>query len=331
MNFLLIGSGNIAIRHQTNLRELLPSANISVLTNKERYTGGKKEKLACFDEVYFDRSEIPITRFDVALICSPATSHIDDAIFFAEIGMHIFIEKPLSNNLNRIEELIKIIKTNNMVSMVGYPLRFSRSMIAMKDMISAQSLGKIVTVRSTSFSYLPDWRPGVDYRKTVSANKELGGGVLLEVSHEIDYLCWLFGEPEIINSKIQKISDLEIDVEDTAFIDFKFMNKSSPFNCNLSLDFSSSKIIRKCEVIGEKGELTWDGINNSLVYNDFNSNRTEHIIEQDRYNHNDMYLSQMKYFIESIEHQRSNMESIEEAIKTVEIILNVKAMSEYHE
>ena len=328
MDFLLIGSGNIAIRHQSNLRELLPSANISVLTNKERYASEKKEKLACFDEVYFDRSEIPIGRFDVALICSPAPSHIDDAIFFAEIGMHIFIEKPLSNNLNRIEELKNIIKTNNMVSMVGYPLRFSRSMIAMKDMISADTLGKILSVRSVSFSYLPDWRPGVDYRKTVSANKELGGGVLLEVSHEIDYLCWLFGEPEIINSKIQKISDLEIDVEDTAFIDFKFMNESSPFDCNLSLDFSSNKINRKCEIIAENGQLTWDGINNSLVYNNFNSNRAEQVVEPGKYNHNDMYLSQMKYFIESIEHQRRNMESIEEAIKTVEIILNVKLSNE---
>ena len=140
MDFLVIGSGNIAIRHQSNLKELLPSANISVLTNKKRYSVEKKEKLSCFSHVYFDRSEIPINSLDGVLVCSPASSHIDDAIYFAERGMHLFIEKPLSNNLSRVEELINIIKRKKIISMVAYPLRYSKSMTAMKDIVLSNSI-----------------------------------------------------------------------------------------------------------------------------------------------------------------------------------------------
>jgi len=202
-------------------------------------------------------------------------------------------------------------------------------MIEFKKIISSKRIGRIQQVKAISSSFLPDWRPGTDYRKTVSAQKKLGGGVLLEISHEIDYLCWLFGSPKIIKSNVQKLSNFDIDVEDSAFIVFQFSDKAGSFNCELSLDFISNKSKRECKVIGQKGVLIWDGIKNSLIYNDYESDTNDQIIKAKEYDLNHMYYEQMEDFLKLLKGQSASVKGILEAKETVEIILDLKSRTRY--
>ena len=114
--------------------------------------------------------------------------------------------------------LINICQSKKIALMTAYNLRFQPSLQEFRKQIKQQRIGKILSVRVEVGQYLPNWRPESDYRKGVSAQKKLGGGVLLELSHEIDYISWIFGDYKWVKAHISKQSNLEIDVEDTAYL-----------------------------------------------------------------------------------------------------------------
>ena len=153
--------------------------------------------------------------------------------------------------------------------MTAYNLRFSPSLLEFKKQLQEKIIGNIYSVRSEIGQYLPSWRPDFDYRMSVSANESLGGGVLLELSHEVDYLRWIFGPVDWVISNISKQSDLDIDVEDSAnvIMGFKSFNKNNAaLTASLNMDFIRHDALRKCIVIGEKGTLSWDGILEKVEY-----------------------------------------------------------------
>ena len=153
--------------------------------------------------------------------------------------------------------------------MTGYNFRFLPSLIEFRKQLQAKKIGDIYLVRSEVGQYLPSWRPESDYKNGVSANKSLGGGVLLELSHEIDYLRWIFGPVNWVFSHISKKSDLDIDVEDSVdvIMGFKGFDLSEgEATVSLTMDFLRHDISRKCMVIGEKGTLLWDGVLGKVDY-----------------------------------------------------------------
>jgi predicted dehydrogenase len=123
-------------------------------------------------------------------------------------------------------------------------------------------IGQPLSVRCEIGQYLPSWRPGTDYRTGVSGRSDLGGGVLLELSHEIDYLRWIFGEVDWVSGWVGDVGDLDVDVEDTAhlILGFKSEGFSKPVIANLNLDFIRHDTTRICTVIGADGSLRWNGL-----------------------------------------------------------------------
>ena len=96
---------------------------------------------------------------------------------------------------------------------VAYNLRYLPSAKKVKHIISERVLGRLTNVHIECGQYLPDWRPGTDYRLGVSAQKKLGGGALLELSHELDYLLWIFGSIRSVVAKLETTGTLDIDVD----------------------------------------------------------------------------------------------------------------------
>lgn len=258
---LIVGYGSIGKRHLRIARETFPSADIYVLRHQS-HIGAIEHANGCFNHL----TEACAFSPQVAIVANPASFHIEIALALASVECHLLIEKPLSNTAENVDAFLKLAKEKNIIIQVGYNMRHLSSLKQFRDDINAGMIGRVLSIRCEVGQYLPSWRLDNDYRQTVSAQHALGGGVLLELSHELDYLRWIFGEIEWVNAWLGKLSDLEVNVEDTAHIILGFMRTSvhDTLVAAVTLDFIRRDPTRVCTVIGERSSLRWNGITNTV-------------------------------------------------------------------
>ena len=264
---LVVGLGSIGRQHIEVIKKNFPEINIVLLRHK-KCNKTNIDKLGLYKCVTSIEEAIS-TNPQAAIITNPATMHVEIAQKLANYGINLFIEKPISNSSKGIQALIDTCHKNKCILMTAYNLRFSPSLLEFKKQLQAKIIGNIYSVQSEIGQYLPSWRPNSDYRNGVSSNKSLGGGVLLELSHEIDYLRWIFGPVNWVISHISKQSDLDIDVEDSANIIMGFKGADSSdveVIASLNMDFIRHDTSRRCTVIGEKGTLLWDGVSGKVEH-----------------------------------------------------------------
>lgn len=261
MKILIIGNGSMGKRHLEISRQLYPSAEVRILIHQKL-----NEDVNLVNGYLKTMEQVHTFAPQIAIIANPATFHLEVAQKLAEVGVHLLIEKPISASTVGVVELIKTCKESKVVLMTGYNLRFSASLLHFHELIKKKTAGKILSVRCEVGQYLPDWRPTKDYRMTVTANNRLGGGVLLELSHEIDYLRWIFGDINWVRATLSKQSSLEIDVEDSAHLILGFESNANgnQLIANLNLDFIRHDRTRSCTVIGDKGTLRWNGLTGTV-------------------------------------------------------------------
>ena len=254
---LIVGLGSIGKRHLRLARKFLPQAEIGVLRHKVNLTIPEGA-----DYVFSTMVAALAFAPTLAIVANPATIHLSTAMRLAEAGVHLLIEKPLSVTSEGVKDLIEACKKTNAVLAIGYNLRFSQSLQKFKAMLDNQVIGSVWSVRSETGQDLPSWRPDSDYRQGVSAQYALGGGVFLELSHEIDYLCWIFGKVDWVQAVLTQQSDLEIDVEDTAHLVLGFAANDTEraLVASVNLDFIRKDSTRQCTAIGKLGSLRWNGI-----------------------------------------------------------------------
>jgi predicted dehydrogenase len=254
---LVVGSGSMGQRHVRTARGLLPAADIRVLRHRP---GGDTPADAngCLKNL----NEVKDFRPQAAVVANPAPYHTEVATELAKLGCHLLLEKPISHDLEGVDELVRETENRNLVLQIGYNLRFLPSLLAFQEHLQSGSLGRIFWVKSEVGSFLPDWRRGTDYRLGVSAQRAMGGGVLLELSHELDYLRWIFGEVTWVSAYAETLGDLQVDVEDTAFLTlgFRGTKATSGFPAMLAMDFLRRDSTRECHAIAAEGSLHWDGI-----------------------------------------------------------------------
>ena len=319
---LVVGLGSAGRRHVRVIKKIFPEIKIIALRHK-KCENKDIESLGLYKCVETIDEAIKICP-QAAIIANPSSMHIGVAEELANHGINLLIEKPISNSLEGIQKLIELCQKNNIILMTAYNLRFLPSLIEFKSLIKANKIGSIYSVRSEVGQNLASWRPKSDYKKTVSASKKLGGGVLLELSHEIDYLCWIFGSIVWVKSHISKQSGLDVDVEDSANVILGFKGViESELVASLNMDFIRHDNTRKCFVIGEKGTLLWDGISGSINY--FEKGANDWIPLFLLKPHKDFtYEEEIKSFFSSIESNElpyisgndgANVVSIVEAIK----------------
>jgi predicted dehydrogenase len=204
--FLIVGSGSAANKHLALIAEHFPKSKIA---QWKRKSPGVRNEIELFSE-----SEVVEYNPTISIVASPAHLHLTQAGLLLNLGSHVLIEKPISISAQGVKEIYEIAKEKKVVVQVAYNLRFSESLIFFEELINSKSLGDTQSVTIEVDQYLPTWRPGMDYRRSVSAQKYLGGGALLELSHEIDYAIRLFGPIQIDYSKLARVTALEIDVEE---------------------------------------------------------------------------------------------------------------------
>ena len=254
---LVVGLGSIGKRHLRIARETLPAADIRVLRHQPCDSTPELAN-GCFGSIEDACAFAP----QISVVANPAPMHIENAVALAGVGSHLLIEKPLSHTASDAQILLQDAYCRDIVLQVGYNLRFFPSLEKFRVLLQGGAIGRVLSVRCEIGQYLPSWRPDSDYRMGVSAHKELGGGVLLELSHELDYLRWLFGEVAWVNAYLGQQSALEIDVEDTAHLTLGFEpdHTGQAMVATVSLDFIRHDTTRHCIAIGERGSLRWNGL-----------------------------------------------------------------------
>ncbi len=292
---LIVGLGSIGQRHLRNLRSLVPQAEITVLRRPGSQARPAEEQLA--SRTVHQLSDALAHRPQFAIVATPTACHLETAIRLADAGVDLLIEKPLSHRLEGVDRLLELVAQRGVMLSVGYNLRFEPSLAAMREAMLQGSIGKVLSLRAEVGQYLPDWRPGGDYRLAVSARAELGGGALLELSHEIDYVRWLLGEPSQVRAHVLCSGELEIDVEDLAELSLEF---SSGAVGSIHLDMLQRPAVRSCRVIGTRGILHWCGQTFQAKCYTRASGRWRELSESSQPNRNAMYLTQLQHFLDCV-------------------------------
>lgn len=320
-SILIIGGGSIGKRHLRNLL-LLDERNISVVEiNPTRAQELRKE----FDITIFASVRESLRNgknFNIVFICTPSVFHFKDAVFFAQQGSDLFIEKPLSHNFVGVDKLLEIATKKKIVTMVGSNWKFYPLFQKMKELIDNGAIGRVLSARCQCGQYLPDWHPWEDYRQGYSANKKLGGGILLD-SHEFDYLTWFVGGVKKIFCFTKKVSNLEIDVEDIAEVVLEFESGAMG---QIHLDYLQRFPQRNFEFFGEEGSLFWDIQSRSVVVNNKISGKKEFTIAK-KYDINQMYIEEVKYFLSHVRQRQQTMSSINRGAEVLRLICAAKESS----
>jgi predicted dehydrogenase len=319
---IIVGLGSIGKRHIKNINQVFPKIKV-ILFRHKNCDEASIDKLV-IDSCFTNIDEAIDTGAEAAIIANPAPMHIAIAKKLAQSGISILIEKPISNSLYGVQELIDICDNNQIMLMTGYNLRFKLSLIEFKRQLDKKKIGKIYSVNAQVGQYLPDWRPNSDYVNSVSASKELGGGVLLELSHEIDYLAWIFGPITWVKSHLSKQSNLDIDVEDSANIILGISNNNnSEIIVNLNMDFIRHNRTRTCLVIGDKGSLIWDGVTGEVREFMKGCDQWKTFFSDDK-NSDYSYVEEVKSFFSSLENDMEPHITGEDGLQVLKVIDAIK-------
>ena len=249
-----VGIGSIAKRHIKNLRGICEDRGISLTIDAFRRNLDQVEGVA---RIYTNEADLPFD-YDVVFITNPTDQHLETLKTFHDRGKHFFIEKPVVSS-KQINKAKQFSLRRDSVYYVAAPLRYNAVIQWIKNNVDPRD---VISVRSISSSYLPDWRPGQDYRQTYSAHKDMGGGVSIDLIHEWDYLTYLFGWPERVSSMIGRKSDLEIDSDDYAI----YIAELANMIVELHLDYFGRKTIREIELFTNKDTIIGDIANNKVVH-----------------------------------------------------------------
>lgn len=307
---LFIGIGSIGRRHLKNLRNILPSIEIAALRSNNKKIHGESELI---DHQFYSLENAKKFDPELVFITNPTSLHIETALEFMDIASGIFIEKPLSDNIQNAEKLVK--KSKNLCIHVACPLRFHPVIKFLKNYFKHPN--EINNIRIISGSYLPSWRPEKDYKLFYSVNKKLGGGVSLDLIHDIDLMRWIFGDISKGYFGSTKISDLEMDVEDTAYGIWKL---ESGALCEIHLDYYRKIPKRDLEIITGNSVIHADLVNSTIKI--FEENK-ENVYNFD-FDRNDMYIEEMNYFLDCVDNGKKSFNSTSYAFETLKYAIYMR-------
>lgn len=300
---LIAGLGSIGQRHAANLRTIFGAAldliayrvrgKNDVIRPPAGASGGTPESVYNIRS-YTNLDEALQARPHAVIVANPTADHLAVAQAAAEAGCHLFIEKPLADRWEGVEDLVGRVERKGLVAAVGYHFRFHPALRIVRELLGADAIGRLVAARLVMGEYLPEWHPYEDYRESYAARQSLGGGVLLTQIHELDYALWLWGPPSRVYACGGHLSSLEIDVEDTASVTLEYPRTHGSFPVHVQVDFLQRPPVRGGELIGERGRLSFDLVGGSVTVTSPDGSVAVHDARIER---NDLYMAEMRHFL----------------------------------
>lgn len=302
----IIGLGSIGVRHCEALSKLGIHKILALRTGK----GNKIIPSDIINIVENVQQLNDLKEADYFIIANPTSLHINALKELILFNKPIFIEKPLSDNISSVDkELIEIIASSNQKIQIGFCLRYHPVIMRVKEILDSGILGTIYYSEIKVGQYLPQWHSYTDYRNEYFSRKSLGGGALRTLSHEIDLAQFFFGKPQSVKAILEKVSDLEIDVDDLAVL---FLKNNRNIT-KIEIDFLQRKPIRIGKILGSKYDLHYDIFGNNIsLYDDLGN-----CVDHEELPKDDMYFLQMKSFINKKE---DNFATFDESLIQMRII-----------
>ena len=315
---LVIGCGSIGKRHIGNL--------IALRAGEIRACDASQERAGETGARFGIETEIRLSSAwawnpDIALIATPPSSHVELAIEAARRGCDLFIEKPLSDRKQGVRQLEGLVRRKDLVSMVGCNLRFHPGLVRVKQILEKGSIGRVLSAIVEFGQYLPDWHPTEDYRKGYSARVDLGGGIVLDAIHEIDYIRWLVGEVQSVACMAGTFSSLEMQTEDTAAMLLYFTRGAVG---EVHLDYIQRAYSRRCKIIGEGGTVAWDFTEGTVRWYEAEEGCWRTFRTPRTWDVNRMYIDEMRHFLSSRARRSRTCLDIAEAARVLEIAFAAK-------
>jgi predicted dehydrogenase len=305
MKFLIAGLGSIGRRHFRNLISL--GETDIVLLRSHRATLPDDELNGYPVETDLNEA-LRKHKLDAVIVSNPTALHLDVAIPAAQAGCHILLEKPVSHSLDRLDALQTAAEKSGSRILVGFQFRYHPTLNKAREIIQADMLGKVLTAHVRWGEYLPGWHPWEDYRQSYAARADLGGGVIVTLTHALDYLRFMLGDVESLWSFNGHISPLEMDVEDVAEIGLRF---SSGLIGGVHLNYVQRPPVHQFEIVGTSGTLHWDNADGILHFHKmpapFGSYSdlppapvTESFPLPQGFERNQLFISQTEHFVEVV-------------------------------
>lgn len=313
MKIILIGPGSIGQRHLRNILHL-GYKQISIVS-RSGILPGEFSFLPVYSSL---RNALSTSSFDAAIVCTPTSFHVPSIKALLEAGVtNIYIEKPVSHSFAGITDLLNLSTSYPGNIVVGYDLHFDPGLQKVKQLLDDDSVGKIVSVCAQVGQYLPDWRPHEDYRKGMSAKRETGGGVMLDLIHEFDYLLWLIGSAQSVACQYINSGALEIETEDVCEVLLRFANGASG---TIHLDYLQQKLVRNCMITGYNGTIFWNLAESKVRW--INKDKREEEFQYAGFERNNRFVEIMRLFLENKSDPR--LTTLEKGIESLKLVLAAK-------
>jgi predicted dehydrogenase len=317
LKIVLIGPGSIGKRHLSNLLDI-GYKDIAVVSRSGVLPDEFND-----NSVYSTVEEALMNEgFDAAFICTPTSLHIQDLLFLLKHQIrNIYIEKPLSNSSAQLNEAVELANSYSSNIVVGYDLHFEPGLQKVRELLQQKAIGHVTSANAFVGQHLIQWRSYQDHRRGMSAKREMGGGVMLDLIHEVDYLYWLFGDVESVVCSYTNTGELEIETEEAAEILLKF---SGGVMATVHLDYLQPQLKRFCIFTGTKGTIYWDLADQKVTVT--NMQKQQEGFSYQSFNRNDRFIAVIKTFLERPNDER--LTKLPQAIKSLKIVLAAKQAAE---
>ena len=291
---LIVGLGSAGRRHLANLRALGWTDFRLLRTRRSTLPEGDLAGLP----VAHDLDEALSRRPLAVVVSNPTALHVPVALAAARHGVHLFIEKPVSDQPDGLESLEALVRTKNLVAMTGFQFRFNPGLLQLKAWIEGGAIGQVISAQAHWGEYLPDMHPWEDHRTGNAARADLGGGVLLTLCHPFDYLRWIVGDVEAVTAMAGDVSYLPefrgLDVDCAVDVLLRFTSGASG---HVHLNFVQRPTQHRLVVIGTGGSVSWSQSDHAAHLNEARSGKTHTVPAPEGFERNSMFLDQMRHFL----------------------------------
>ncbi len=322
MRFLIAGLGSIGRRHLRNLWALGEDDIVLYRTHRATLSDDELTGLPVETDLRRALERKP----DAVIVANPTALHLDVSIPAAEMGCAILLEKPISHSLERVDILEQAARNTGSRILVGFQFRFHPTLQKAAGLLKSGSIGQVLSVRAHWGEYLPNWHPWEDFKQGYAARADLGGGVILTLSHPLDYLRWLCGDMQALWAFTGALN-LGLPVEDSAEIGLRFASGAIG---SVHLNYNQQPPVHRLEIVGSQGSLQWDNADGILRVFSVETNAWETFPPPPGFERNQMFMEETRHFLRVARREEESLCTLQDGKRVLELALAAQESGKYN-